>query len=130
ADTSGVDEPPGTTLELDELVDRVPGRAGRVVDDDTLAPRHLVEERRLTDVGTTDERDATRPVGPGDAVLRLERKLAHRGVEKVARAAPVERGDGVRLTEPEAPQRGRIGLAARTVDLVRRQDDRFASPAQ
>jgi hypothetical protein len=89
--------------ELDQLVDRVDGGAGDVVDDDALLAGELVEQRGLADVGLADDRDPARA-----ADLRpLRRRLGQRGedgVEQVAAAAAVQRRDRVRLAEAEVPQ--------------------------
>ena len=130
ADAGGVDEPPGAAAELDQLVDRVDRRAGDVVDDDAVRPGQLVEQRRLAHVGLADDRDPARPLGL--AVVHV-RGLGQRGqdrVEHVARAAPVQGGDGVRLPQAEVPQRRRLGLAAQVVDLVRGEDDGLPGAAQ
>ena len=60
ADAGRVDEPPGLAAELDELVDRVAGGAGDVVDDDAVLAGELVEQRGLADVGAADEGDPAR----------------------------------------------------------------------
>ena len=44
ADTGRVDELPGDAAEFDQLVDRVPGGARDLVDDDPLLVRHLVQQ--------------------------------------------------------------------------------------
>ncbi len=61
ADAGGVDEPPGAAAELDELVDRVHGGPGHVVDDHPLLARELVEQGGLPDVRPADDRDPARP---------------------------------------------------------------------
>ena len=126
----GVDEPPGAAAELDQLVDRVDGGAGDVVDDDPLGAGQLVEQRRLADVGLADDGD---PAGSADLDVTLRRRLGQRGqhgVEHVAGAATVQRGDRPRLPQPEVPQTVRLGLGARVVDLVGGQHDRLLRRAQ
>ncbi len=129
-DAGGVDEPPRDPLELDELVDGVARGARGLVHDDALGARELVEQRRLADVGAPDERDATRPLGERDAVRRLGGQRGHGGIEQVTRPAAVQRRDRVGLTEPEAPQRGRVGLPARSVHLVGAQHHGLLGLAQ
>ena len=47
----GVDEAPGAAAELDQLVDRVDGGAGDVVDDDPLLPASLLSSEDLPTFG-------------------------------------------------------------------------------
>ena len=116
--------------ELDQLVDRVDGGAGDVVDDDPLAPGQPVEQRGLADVGLADDRDPARSADLGVALGRRLGQRGEDGVEQVAGAAAVQRGDDVRLAEPEVPQRVRLGLGAGVVDLVGGEHDRLLRPAQ
>ena len=107
ADAGGVDEPPGPAAELDQLVDRVDGGAGDVVDDDPLLAGQLVEQRRLADVRLADDGD---PARAADLASKLRRRLRQRGedgVEQVAGPAAVQRRDGVRLPQAQVPQRRR-----------------------
>ena len=130
ADAGGVDEAPGPAAELHELVDRVDGGPGDVVDDHPLGTGQPVEQRGLADVGPADDRD---PARSADLGLLLGRRLGQRlqdGVEHVARAAAVQRRDRDRLPEPEVPQPVGLGLGALVVDLVGGQDDRLAGLAQ
>ncbi len=131
ADTRGVDELPGDPAQLDQLVDRVAGGAGQLVDDDALLAGHLVEQRGLADVGAADQGDAARAAdGGAEGLCRgLGERLQHL-VQHVAGAAAVQRGDGVRLPQTQRPQVGGVGLAARAVDLVGAQHDRLAGLAQ
>ncbi len=132
ADTGGVDELPGDATEFDQLVDRVAGGAGQLVDDDAVLLRHLVQERGLADVRAADQRDAAR-AARGGAAEGLRGGLGQGlqdGVEHVAGAAAVQRGDRVRHTEAERPQGGRVGFAALAVDLVGAQHDGLARLAQ
>ncbi len=130
ADAGRVDEAPRLAAELDELVDRVAGRAGDVVDDDALGAGEAVEQARLADVGPADEGDPARAALGVGAVRRHLRQHLEHGVERVAAAAAVHGRDRPRLTEPEAPERGRVGLAALVVDLVGDEDDGLARAAQ
>ncbi len=131
ADARRVDELPGDTAEFDQFVDRVAGGAGDLVDDDALLAGHLVQQRGLADVRAADQRD---PAGAADrgaeGLLGRLRQRLQDGVQHVAGAAPVQRGDGVRLTEPERPQVGGVGLTAETVHLVGGQHDGLAGLAQ
>ena len=94
ADAGGVDEAPRPPAELDELVDRVAGRAGHVVDDDPLLAGELVEQARLADVGAADERDPARARRAGRLAataraVRAARRAARRaGRRSRGRAAP------------------------------------------
>ena len=66
-DAGGVDEPPQLAAELDDLVDRVAGGAGQLVDDDALLARGLVQQAGLADVRPAEDRD---PARAADLVLR------------------------------------------------------------
>ncbi|GMA39637.1 hypothetical protein GCM10025883_16820 [Mobilicoccus caccae] len=130
-DARRVDEPPGLATEFDELVHRIAGRAGEVVDDDPLLPGQLVEHARLAHVGTAHESHPARPatrVGTGDR--RLLGQHGQHGVEHVAAAPPVQGRDRVGLTEPEGPQHRRVRLGAAVVDLVGHEDHGLTGPAQ
>ncbi len=129
-DAGRVDEPPQLSAELDDLVDRVARRARELVDDDALLARGLVEQRRLADVRAPEDRHAA---GSADLGLRDGRGLGkdlHDLVEQVGDAASVDRGDGMRLTEPQVPQRSGLGLVTGVVDLVRDEEDGAAALAQ
>ena len=130
ADPGGVDETPGATAQLDQLVDRVNGGAGDVVDDDPLGAGQLVEHRGLADVGPADDRDPARAADLGLLLGRWLGQGVQDGVEHVPRAAPVQRRDRDRLSQPEVPQAVRLGLGALVVDLVGGQHDRLARLAQ
>ena len=71
-DARGVDEPPVSAAELDQLVDRVAGGAGDRVDDDPLGAGELVEQAGLADVGLAQQRDPARAA--------LERRRVSAGV--------------------------------------------------
>ena len=129
-DAGGVDEPPRPAAELDELVDRVAGGPGDRVDDDPLASGQRVEQAATCPrwAARAAPPGAARPGAPGDR--RRRRQRGQHGVQQVAAPAAVQRGDRVRLAQPERPQRRGVGLAAQVVDLVRGQHDRLAGAAQ
>ncbi len=129
-DAGRVDEAPRLATELDELVDRVAGGAGDVVDDDPLVAGEAVEQARLADVGAPDERDPSRAALGVRAVGRHVGQHLEHGVEGVAAPAAVHGGHREGLAEAEAPQHRRVGLAALVVDLVGDEHDRLAGPAQ
>ena len=89
--------------ELDQLVDRVAGGAGDLVDDDALLAGQLVEQAGLADVGPAEQRDAARAADrrrpSADRATRAAR--ASDGVEQVAAAPAVQGRDRVGLAEPE-----------------------------
>ena len=89
-----------------------------------------VEQRGLADVGLADDRDPARSADLAEALGRRLRQRSEHGVEHVARAAAVQRGDRPRLAEPEVPQAVGLGLGALVVDLVGGQHDRLAGRAQ
>ena len=129
-DAGGVDEPPGLAAELDELVDGVDGGAGDRVDDDPVLAGELVEQAGLADVRLAEQGDPTRTHGRGERVPRRLRQRVEDGVEQVPAPPAVQRRDGVRLPEPQVPQRRGLGLGPLVVDLVRREDHRLPGLAQ
>ena len=125
ADARGVDEAPGAAAELDQLVDRVDGGAGDVVDDDPLLPGQPVEQRGLADVRLADDRDPARAADLGVALGRRLGQRGEDGVEHVARAAAVQRGD----RRTARPARGSTGRRPRPRCAGRRPCWRRARPA-
>ena len=99
-DPGGVDELPGPTAELDQLVDRVDRRAGRVVHDDPLLAGELVQQARLADVGLADDGDPARTARAFVDVVRRYRQRRQDGVEQVAAAPAVQRRDGYGSPRP------------------------------
>ncbi len=131
ADARGVHELPGLAAQLDQLVDRVAGGAGHLVDDHPLLARDLVQQRGLADVRAADQRDPARPAERGaEGLLGGLGQRVEGGVQHVAGAAAVQRGDRVRLAEAQRPQHGGVRLAGRAVHLVGDQYDGLAGPAQ
>ncbi len=129
ADARGVDEPPPAALELDQLVDRVDRGARDAVDHDALRAGQGVEQRGLADVGLAQQGDATR-TGVARHARALLRQHGDSGVEQVAGATPVQGGDGVRLAEPERPERLRLELGVGVVGLVGDEQHGLAGLAQ
>ena len=123
-----VDEHEGRVAALQHRVDRVARRARDLGDDHPLAADELVQERRLADVRPPEDRDPDR--------LGADRDLARAGqarddlVEQVAGAVAVQPRQGPRLAEPEPMEDGRVGIAARIVDLVREHDHRALGGAE
>ena len=129
-DAGSVDEAPQLAAKLHDLVDRVAGGAGELVDDDALLAGRLVQQRRLADVRAPEDRDPARA-----AELRLRDggdvgQHLHDLVEEVGDAAPVDRRDGVGLTETEVPQGRGLRLLPSVVDLVRDEEDGLLRGAQ
>ena len=80
--------------------------------------------------GSTEDRDATRSA---ELVLRDGRDLREDLedlLEHVGDTAPMQGGDRVRLTEPQVPQRGGLGLLAGVVDLVGHEEHRLVRLAE
>ncbi len=102
ADAGRVDELPGDAAELDQLVDRVAGGAGLLVDDDPVLARNLVQQGGLADVRAADQGD---PAGTAERGAELLGRGVRQGlqdrVQHVAGAAAVQRGDRVGLAEAQ-----------------------------
>ena len=130
----GVDELDRAVLGLDQGVDGIARRPGKVVDDGALLARQPVEQRRLADVRATHDRhgrDAGRRAfafaragGPPLAGRGLLRQPLHDLVEQIADATPVQGAHHRRLAEAETRELPGVGLAALGVDLVCDHDHR------
>src|SRR5680860_75450 len=130
ADAGGVDEPPGLSAELDELVDRVDRRTGCVVHDHPVLTRELVQQRGLANVRATDDGDTARAANRLEVLGWALGQRSEYGVQQVARAAPVQRGDRHRLAQTKVPQPVGLGFGAQVVHLVRREYDGLAGLAE
>ena len=129
-DPGRVDEAPRLAAELDELVNRVAGRARHRVDEDPLRASELVEQARLPDIRPADERDPARTALSRVTLGRGLRQRAQHRVEQVAAAAAMQGADRHRLAEAERPQGMHVRLPWRVVHLVGRQHDRLARAAE
>ena len=83
-------------------------------------PSERVQERRLADVRTPEDRDLDRLLA--DRPLAATREPAHDLVEQVARAVPVQRRDRDRVAEAEPVELERLEVAPRVVELVREHE--------
>ena len=131
ANAGGVYEDPSAPVEFEDLIDRVAGRTGDLVDHHPSSPGDGVQQRRLPDVRSAHQGDAVQVVianRPGDGGHLGKNR--HGGVQDIAAAAPVQRGNRVGLAEPQVPQGGRITLLSRRVHLVGGQHDGLARLAQ
>ena len=109
-------------------VDGVARRPRLVGDDDPLVADERVHEARLADVRPAEHRDPDRLLS--DLGRPFARERRDDLVEEVARAGPVERRDGYRVTQAQRVELERLRIAARVVDLVRDDDHRLAGAAQ
>src|ERR687892_628056 len=84
-------------------VDRVPRRPRRLRNDRPLLAQQGVQEARLADVRTSEDRDADRILLGRHrcAFARRVLEVTEDEVEQVARAVAVERGERERVAEPE-----------------------------
>ena len=94
------------------------------------SPASLLSSEDLPTLGLPTIATRRGPPTPLEGLLRRLRQRGQDGVQHVAGAAAVQGGDRVRLAEAEVPQAVRLGLGARVVDLVGRQDDRLLGLAQ
>ena len=126
ADTSGIDEPPRAPIQLDELVNGIASRTCELVDDDAFAACKGVEQRRLADVRTPHQGDATRAArGQRRGHGRFGGQDLHDDVEEIAGTASVQSRNGVGLAQSEAPQVRSVCFLERRVDLIRGEDNRL-----
>ena len=90
----------------------------------------LVEQAGLAHVGAAEERH---PAGAALGLVRFLRCVWQRvehHIQQVAAASPVQRADRGGLAETQRPQRRDVGLGLGVIDLVGRDHDRLARPAQ
>ena len=126
ADPRGVHEAVAPAPALEHLVHGVARRPRDGRDDGALAPEQAVEDRRLPDVGPPDERE-----GEGRRLVLVGRHAGQPregGVEQVADALPVLRGDEVGPVEAEPRELGEVLLAA--LGLVHHDEDALARAPQ
>ncbi len=105
-------------------VDGIARRAGDIADEHALFAQDAIDERRLPDVRTADNRNPR--LGLFRFLLfrfRLGQPLDH-FVEEIADALPVLRGNLHDRLEPELVEIERARLRALVVGLVDRDDDR------
>jgi hypothetical protein len=88
AHARGVDQRVAASIALEVEVDRIARRAGLVERDHPLLAEERVDERRLADVGPTDDRDLDRVVVRGFGVLRSERARATARARRARRRFP------------------------------------------
>ena len=96
-------------------------------DNHALLPEQFVQQAALSHVWTPDD-------GDGDCVILRGcgrgRQLRHNGVEQIAAAEPVQRGDGVRFVQAELEKLLCIGAPGGIVTLVYYQQQRRALAAR
>ena len=134
--TGRVDEPDRAVVGVDHRIDGVPGRPRLVVDHRTVLAGQPVEQRRLADVGSSDQRHADdslawriRLTGGLTVVMRVRQQI-DQPVQEVAGAAAVQGTDRERLTEPQTQQLPDDRLMGSVVHLVGHHQDRFVASAQ
>ena len=128
AQAGGVDEHEGRLVATQHGIDRVPGRAGNLGHDHPLAPHERVQERRLPDVRSPEDRDLDRLLA--DRPLAPPRKPRDDLVEQVTRAVPVQRGDRDGIAEAEPVELEGLEVAPRVVELVRKHEHGAPRQAQ
>jgi hypothetical protein len=123
AQAGGVDEDERRLAAPEHGVDRVPRRAGHLGDDHALLSENRVQQARLADVRSAENRDPDRLLA--DLGWAGAWEASHDGVEQVACAVAVQRGKRDRVAEAEAVELERRRLPGRVVDLVREQKHRL-----
>ena len=114
-------------VALDQSVHRIPRRAGDRRHQGPLRAGDAVEQRRLADVGTADDRHRRRR---RSARLRRLRKGAAQRLAQLGDAGPVLGRDQELGRDPEAVELGEGGLRGARVRLVDQQEGRLAERAQ
>ncbi len=90
----------------------------------------LVQQAGLTDVRAAEKGHPARSrLGLVGVLRRVGQRVEHE-VEQVTAAAPVQRADRRGLAEPQRPERRDLGFGLGVIDLVGRDHDRLAGPAQ
>ncbi len=131
ADAGRVDQPDSAVAPLDHRVDRVAGRPRLIGDDHPRTAQDRVQQRRLADVRTAQDRDAelvTQPLIVAGALDRVQ-PLDHR-VQQVSGAASVHGRHRHRVAQSQPVQLQRIRLVSEVVDLVGDQQHGRARAAQ
>src|SRR5205085_7688081 len=110
---------------------RIARRARDRRDDGALRAEQPIQERRLANVGPTDDRKsdlARRGFGINYLCLLIE--MCDERVEQIADAVTVFGGDGDDLIETELIKLARVGFEARGVRFVRGDEHGLACAAQ
>jgi hypothetical protein len=109
-----VDEHERPLVALEDGVDRVARRAGRLGDDHALAAEDRVQQRRLADVRPAEDRDADRRLG--DLLTPLPRQLRDDLVEQVAVPCPCSAESGIGSPSPSrCRSRARLSCAGSSI---------------
>src|SRR5262249_12801271 len=111
-----VDEHEGGVVAAEHGVDRVPGGAGYLGHDHAVAPDERVQERRLSHVRPSEDRNLDRFLADGP--LAATREPGDDLVEEVTGAVPVQRRNGDRVAEAEAVELERLQVSSWIVELV------------
>ncbi len=114
ADTGGVEHPERFAVEVDHGIDRIAGRPRLGRHQDSLLPQQLIQEGRLADVRSAQDRQCGHRRIVGFALGEEGRQR----IEEIPDAAPVQRADRMGLAEAQSPQCGGVRLVAGSVDLV------------
>ena len=118
ANTGGVDEAPNLAGNFNLFINWITSGSCEIVDDDAFFTSCFVEQRRLTHVGASENRNATRTTHFLLSYCRNCRKLRNNHVKKVRNTTSVESRNGIGLAESERPKSRNVGLLTSVIDLV------------
>ena len=140
AHPGGVDQGVGLAMPFVGDIDTVAGGTGLIEHHHTVLTEHAVDQRRLADVGSTDDGDLGTDRGNRDALYRvavliqlrlgLDLSVHQHGFEHGVDIAPVGGGNADRRAQP---QRGKLAdnrVLISTIDLVGNQEGVLVALAQ
>ena len=126
ADAGGIDENVLAVPVFDDGIGGVTGRPGNIADDDPFLPGQIVDERAFAHIGLADDRNLGVFLGVFGAVLPVY--LFNAGIQQVAGAVPVNRGNRVGVAQPQVIEFIKIGGdITQAVALVDAQNHRLAA---
>jgi hypothetical protein len=129
AHAGGVDQQIGAPAVRDRRIERIARRAGARADDGALVAGQPVEQRRLADVGSADDRHRGRRLAGGVDRLGRGQDRRHRGDQRLDPEAVLGR-DRMQGVDPQGVELAHQLVLLRRVDLVHRHEQRLAEPAQ
>ena len=110
-DSGRIDQKKSLALVIERRIDRIARGAGRRIDDRALDAREPIEQRRLADVGTSDQRDFQ--IGALGDFGFLRRKPRGDFFEQLADAVSMRRGQEENLFRAGGIEFRRRGLLSR-----------------
>ena len=130
-DACGVDEQPILPINRHHFIDWIASGTCQIIDHGTFLVSQLIQQRRLADVRSTDQRHTAqmgRSKETGGFLSLLQRIQG--SVKQFANTATVHGGNAIRLPQAHLPEFSGQIFALTIINLVHRQRDRLAGGAQ